>query len=180
MEPPPAKVSATKGTSSPYAALIRALEASTNEGLKELFQSEKSPMNFKSASCSPASVGSASPCKRGRILLALSLKVPGQEESQGSGSKRASSIARHAAKGRRAHQSCRVLGCPCRIDFSCAECLLTTAIGKSTSARRLHSLGIISVTRRPYAFSVSVPSSPNRQQSCATSTLLRSRKRVRW
>ena len=30
------------------------------------------------------------------------------------------------------------------MDFSSTECLLTTAMGKSTSASRLHSFGIIS------------------------------------
>ncbi len=53
------------------------------------------------------------------------------------------SIARHAASGRLAHQRCNVEGCPCRIDFSRAECLLSSATGKSTSANRLHSLGIM-------------------------------------
>ena len=52
------------------------------------------------------------------------------------------SIARQAASGRLAHQRCSVDGCPCRMDFSRAECFDTTAIGKSTSASRLHSLGI--------------------------------------
>jgi len=60
-------------------------------------------------------------------------------------------MARHLSKpdpasddvsGRRAYYRCSVLGYPCRIDFSRAACLLTSAIGKSTSARRLQSLGI--------------------------------------
>ena len=37
----------------------------------------------------------------------------------------------------------RVEGCPCRIDFSRAACRETSAMGKSTSASRLHALGII-------------------------------------
>jgi len=34
-------------------------------------------------------------------------------------------MARQAAKGRRAHHRCNVLGCPCRMDFSRAACLET-------------------------------------------------------
>ncbi len=51
--------------------------------------------------------------------------------------------ARHDAKGRVAHQTCNLDGCLCRMDFSRTACLLTRAIGKSTSARRLHSFGIM-------------------------------------
>ena len=46
------------------------------------------------------------------------------------------------ASGRRAHHRCKVLGCPFRMDFSRAACRDTWAIGKSTSAKRLHSLGV--------------------------------------
>src|SRR5579875_807770 len=35
-------------------------------------------------------------------------------------------------------------GCPCQIDFSRAACRETSAMGKSTSASRLHSLGSFS------------------------------------
>jgi hypothetical protein len=71
------------------------------------------------------------------------LNSAGQCSSHGSGSSSAISIARHAANGRRAHHRCNVEGCPCRMDFSLAECFDTTAMGKSTSARRLHSFGIM-------------------------------------
>ena len=47
------------------------------------------------------------------------------------------------ANGRRAHQRWRVEGCPCRMDFSRTAWRDTSAMGKSTSAKRLHSLGII-------------------------------------
>jgi len=77
------------------------------------------------------------------IFFAFDLKSAGQCRSHGSGNSSPKSIARHAAKGLRAHQRWSVDGCPCRMDFSRAECLETTAIGKSTSAKRLHSLGII-------------------------------------
>ena len=40
------------------------------------------------------------------------------------------------------NQRCSVEGCPCRIDFSLAACFDTTAMGKSTSARRLQPRGI--------------------------------------
>ena len=42
-----------------------------------------------------------------------------------------------AARGRRAHQRCSVLGCPCRIDFSRALALLIASSGKATSIRFL-------------------------------------------
>ena len=57
--------------------------------------------------------------------------------------------ARDEANGRRAHHRCSVLGCPCRIDFSRDACLETSAMGKSTSARRLHSRGIIVCVPQP-------------------------------
>ncbi len=43
------------------------------------------------------------------------------------------SRARAAASGRRAHQRCSVLGCPCRIDFSRAEAVLIASNGNATS-----------------------------------------------
>ena len=79
----------------------------------------------------------------GSSLRAAFLNSSGQWESQRSGSKSASRIAREEASGRRAHQRCSVEGCPWRIDFSRMACRDTAAIGKFTSARRLHSLGII-------------------------------------
>ena len=60
------------------------------------------------------------------------------------GSSSASSTARLDASGRRAHHRCSVDGWPCRIDFSRAACRDTAAMGKSTSASRLHSGGIMS------------------------------------
>ena len=76
---------------------------------------------------------------------ACDLNPDGQWGSQGSGRSRASSTARDDAKGRRAHQRCSVEGCPCRIDFSRAACRDTSAMGKSTSARRLHNFGIMAI-----------------------------------
>ena len=63
---------------------------------------------------------------------------------------------RHAANGRRAHHRCSADGCPCRMDFSRAECKETFAIGTSTSAKTLHSLGIIS------GYTECLPISPSR------------------
>ena len=40
---------------------------------------------------------------------------------------------RAAANGRRAHQRCKVLGCPCRMDFSRAEAALMASSGRATS-----------------------------------------------
>lgn len=53
------------------------------------------------------------------------------------------SRARHDASGRRAHHKCSVDVRLCPIDFPFAACFETSAIGKSTSAIRLHSLGIM-------------------------------------
>ena len=53
-----------------------------------------------------------------RIWRASSLNIFGHWASQGSGSSNAVSIARDEASGRRAHQRCRVEGCPRLIDFS--------------------------------------------------------------
>ena len=77
-----------------------------------------------------------------RMRRASSLNVAGQCASHGSGSKSAISTAREDANGRRAHHGCSVEGCPCRIDFSRAACCDTSAMGKSTSAKRLQDLGI--------------------------------------
>ena len=43
------------------------------------------------------------------------------------------STARAVASGRRAHHRCRVLGCPCRIDFSRAEASLMAFRGRAAS-----------------------------------------------
>src|SRR5690242_206500 len=53
--------------------------------------------------------------------------------SPGSSTKDANSTARQAARGRRAHQRCKVEGCPWRIDFSCAAALLIASKGNATS-----------------------------------------------
>ena len=84
-----------------------------------------------------------SPSMPSRMRRASSLNVAGQCASHGSGSKSAISTAREDANGRRAHHGCSVEGCPCRIDFSRAACCDTSAIGKSTSAKRLQDLGIM-------------------------------------
>ena len=87
-----------------------------------------------------------SPCSAWR---AVALNASGQCSSHGSGNRSPSSIGLHVASGRLAHHRCNVLGCPYWIDFSRAACFDTTAIGKSTSARRLHSLGIMGVVPFP-------------------------------
>src|SRR5438876_9894272 len=75
------------------------------------------------------------------------LKSAGQCLWHGSGNSNPSNTARHAASGRRAHHKCSVDGCPCRMDFSRAECSLTAAMGKSTSMRRLQEVGIMELWR---------------------------------
>ena len=65
-----------------------------------------------------------------RLPEALAALVP--EKSS------AISTARDAG-GRRAHHRCKVEGYPCRIHLSRDACLDTSAMGKSTSASRLHS-----------------------------------------
>ena len=57
--------------------------------------------------------------------------------------------ARDDASGRRAHHRCSVEGCPCRIDFSRAACRDTSAMGKSTSAKRLQEAGIMKLSFAP-------------------------------
>ena len=99
------------------------------------------PMNQSSAFLSSTSVFGG--CRTGlRNSRARRLNSSGQCSSHGSGRSRARSTARLDARGRRAHHRWRVEGWPCRIDFSRAACLDTSAMGKSTSARRLHSRGI--------------------------------------
>ena len=149
MEPPPAKGSTTRGVSSGWAARTSARPASRYSGLAELSQLAKSAMNFSSAGRSPSSVLTCSSHPEGRVRidssssLACSVNDVGQSGSHGSGRSNASNTARDDARSRRAHHRCSVDGCPCRIDFSCAACLDTSAIGKSTSASRLQALGII-------------------------------------
>ena len=67
-----------------------------------------------------------------------SLRNPsGHSGSSGSGMSEAKTAARHAASGRRAHQIWSVEICPCRIDFSRADCSETSFNGKATSMSRL-------------------------------------------
>ena len=80
---------------------------------------------------------------RDKRLRACFLNASGQCSSHGSGSNNAINTARDEASGRRAHHRCSVEGCPCRIDFSRTACFETSAMGKSTSANRLHSRGIM-------------------------------------
>ena len=58
--------------------------------------------------------------------------------SDGSSTICAKSTARAAARGRRAHQRCRVDGCPWRIDFSRAAAALIASSGSATSIIFLH------------------------------------------
>ena len=71
-------------------------------------QLAKSPMNLSSALRRSMSFGPGSPWTIGSSACAVSLNSAAQCSSQGSGSRRASSIARHAASGRRAHHKCSV------------------------------------------------------------------------
>src|SRR5438093_5208979 len=71
------------------------------------------------------------------------LNSVGHWGSHGSGKSSASATALQAPSGRRAHQRWSMNGYPLGLAFSAAF-RDTSAIGKSTSARRLHSLGITS------------------------------------
>ena len=62
-------------------------------------------------------------------------QLSGREE--GSSTSWAKSTARAVASGRRAHQRWRVLGWPCRIDFSRADAALMASSGRATSMRLL-------------------------------------------
>src|SRR5260370_40069418 len=116
IDPPPAKESATNGDCSPYAAFTRPRAHARYVGFAELSQLEKPAMNLKSAFCNSLSVRVEPIIGTGRSRCrACSLNFAGQRWSQGSGSKRAITIARQAASGRRAHQRCKVEGCPCRM-----------------------------------------------------------------
>ena len=53
--------------------------------------------------------------------------------------------ARAAASGRRAHHRCRVLGCPCRMDFSRTLAALIASSGRATSMSFLERLGDIAL-----------------------------------
>ncbi len=156
IEPPPAKGSTTSGVSSGWAARTNARPVSKYSALAELSQLAKSAMNRSSVRRSPSSVATSAsqPDARlrmaSRVARAPSLNNTGQCGSHGSGSNSAMSTARDDASGRRAHHKCRVDGCPCRIDFSRAACRDTSAIGKSTSARRLQDAGIIALPSTHY------------------------------
>jgi hypothetical protein len=65
-------------------------------------------------------------------LRSASASVSGRS-LPGSSTSEANSTARQAARGRRAHHKCRVLGCPWRIDFSRAASLLMASSGRATS-----------------------------------------------
>ncbi len=138
----------TRGGSSPCAAFTSARLTSRQVRFVALSQLAKSAMNFRMILRNPSSGLIAvvhpdgRPCMPRRILRAFFLNASGQCSSHGSGSSSAINTARDEASGRRAHHRCRVEGCPCRIDFSRAACFETSAMGKSTSASRLHSLGI--------------------------------------
>ena len=53
--------------------------------------------------------------------------------AEGSSTIWAKITARAAASGRRAHHRCRVLGCPCRMDFSRFDAALIASRGRATS-----------------------------------------------
>ena len=79
---------------------------------------------------------------RSRLWSASAGNSSGQAD--GSSTICAKITARAAAKGRRAHHKCRVLGCPCRIDFSRADAALTASRGRATSISFLR-VAVISI-----------------------------------
>lgn len=123
IDAPPAKGSTTSGGSSQCAAFTNPREASRYSLFEDSSQLAKSPINFnnalrRSSSLTRAASFLVSPGMSPSNSRASALNSGGQYSSQGSGSNRANSNARHAASGLRAHQRWSVEGCPCRIDVS--------------------------------------------------------------
>src|SRR5690606_13102815 len=118
MDPPPAKGSRRGGGLPPVLLRISSRACSSTSSLLTFSHLTNSSMilkkRFRSFSCA-SSVGNRS----GWL--------------EGSSTNWANRTARQAAKGRRAHDRRRVLGCPCRIDFSRADSLLIASRGNATS-----------------------------------------------
>ncbi len=147
MDPPPENGSTMTGGSSGWAARTNPLPTFRYSLFAALSQLAKSAMNFRMIRRSPSSDSMIDvhpcgrPCIPRRICRDSFLNASGQCSSQGSGSSNAINTARHEASGLRAHHRCNLAGCPRRL--SLAACFETSAMGKSTSASRLHSLGIM-------------------------------------
>src|SRR5690606_6012605 len=118
MDPPPAKGSRTGGGLPPVLLRISSRACSNTSSLLTFSHLTNFSMilkrRFRSFSCA-SSVGNRS----GWL--------------EGSSTSWANRTARQAAKGRRAHHRWRVLGWPCRIDFSRADSLLIASRGNATS-----------------------------------------------
>ena len=80
--------------------------------------------------------------------LAAIRKESGHSESAGSGQSAAQITARQAAKGRLAHQMCKVEICPNFVFFSRRACSEIRLIGRSTSISRLGKAEVISTHRQ--------------------------------
>ena len=85
-----------------------------------------SGMPFDSKTLTPVTVGSEERSLLGFMLLLFARQAGNLQPAP-------QMIARAAASGRRAHHRCRVLGCPCRIDFSRADARLMASSGRATS-----------------------------------------------
>ena len=142
IEPPPAKGSTTSGAYSVCAAFTNPRPASRNVALEEWSQFEKSPMKCSRASLRSLSVAPTRPGTGRKTSRDFALKSSGQCGSQGSGAR-----VRAASRETRPAAAVPTTGAKSRDDRGgsispAPRASDTTAIGKSTSARRLHSRGI--------------------------------------
>ena len=118
MAPPPAKGSSNSGGFPLVDFRISALAASSTRSLLEFSQTTKSS-RMRNSRC------------RSRFCSSSVGNFSGWEE--GSSTRLDQITARAAANGRRAHQRCRVDGCPWRMDFSRADSALIFSRGSATS-----------------------------------------------
>lgn len=178
IDPPPAKGSTISGGSEPRAAFTSARLTSRYVLFVPRSQFAKLPMNLSNAFRRSSSVvPGLQPPTCGKKFRACFLNSTGQSGSTGSGQRSPSNIARLDASGRRAHHKCIRDGWPCGRPFSFTASLDTSAIGKSTSARRLQSLGIMNLFRRAPGLHAapSTPSSRSPKGSSARPSSPRSR-----
>lgn len=177
IEPPPANGSTTTGDPSSYEALTSARLTSRKDEFDERSQFANFPTNCRRACRRSASVAPGWCPTSGSRVLAVTLKASGQYGSHGSGQSAANRMALLEANGRRAHHRCKVEGWPCLMDFSLAACRDTSAIGKSTSAKRRHSFGIMrpihmvpGLQRSPSAVSLRSPTGSSGRPSSPRSS----------
>ena len=83
--------------------------------------------------CSRRWVTIRSPVRRRPLPVAVSIREEPIRMRRGSSTICEKMTARDASKGRRAHHRCRVLGCPCRIDFSRTLAASIASSGRTTS-----------------------------------------------